>query len=106
MPTYLEWDREVLEQCYDYVDGISLHRYFGNTAELTGDNTARYLAMNLDMERQIQEIAAVCDYVQGRESRRRGSGCPSTNGMSGTVPAAACHGRDRGNGAAPPRGSV
>jgi hypothetical protein len=21
--------------------------------------------MNLDMERQIQEIAAVCDYVQG-----------------------------------------
>ena len=31
MPTYLEWDREVLEQCYDYVDGLSLHRYFGNT---------------------------------------------------------------------------
>jgi alpha-N-arabinofuranosidase len=26
MPTYLEWDREVLEQCYDYVDGLSLHR--------------------------------------------------------------------------------
>src|SRR5207248_744645 len=22
MPTYLEWDREVLEQCYDYVDGL------------------------------------------------------------------------------------
>ena len=29
MQTYLEWDREVLEQCYDYVDGLSLHRYFG-----------------------------------------------------------------------------
>ena len=25
MRTYLEWDREVLEQCYDYVDGLSLH---------------------------------------------------------------------------------
>ena len=65
LPTYLVWDREVLEECYDQVDGISLHNYYGNTAALTGNDTARYLAMNLDMERQIHEIAAVCDYVQG-----------------------------------------
>ncbi|MGH9161088.1 MAG: alpha-N-arabinofuranosidase [Vicinamibacteraceae bacterium] len=65
MPTYLVWDREVLEECYDQVDAISLHNYYGNTPELTGDDTSRYLAMNLDMERQIHEIAAVCDYVQG-----------------------------------------
>jgi alpha-L-arabinofuranosidase len=65
LPTYLTWDREVLEECYDQVDGISLHNYYGNTEQLTGNSTARYLAMNLDMERQIQEIAAVCDYVQG-----------------------------------------
>ncbi len=65
MRTYLVWDREVLEQCYDRVDAISLHNYYGNTPELTGNSTARYLAMNLDMERQIHEIAAVCDYVQG-----------------------------------------
>jgi len=66
MPTYLEWDREVLEQCYDYVDGLSLHRYFGNVRETNGDST-KYLAMNLSMERQIAETAAVCDYVQGRK---------------------------------------
>ena len=65
LPTYLTWDREVLEECYDQVDGISLHNYYGNTTQLTGDSTERYLAMNLDMERQIQEISAVCDYVQG-----------------------------------------
>ncbi len=65
LPTYLEWDREVLEECYDQVDGISLHNYYGNTPALTGGDSARYLAMNLDMERQIHEIAAVCDYVQG-----------------------------------------
>jgi alpha-N-arabinofuranosidase len=65
LPTYLVWDREVLEECYGQVDGISLHNYYGNTEELTGNSTERYLAMNLDMERQIQEIAAVCDYVQG-----------------------------------------
>ena len=46
---------------------ISLHNYYGNTPALTGNDSARYLAMNLDMERQIHEIAAVCDYVQARQ---------------------------------------
>jgi alpha-N-arabinofuranosidase len=72
MPQYLVWDREVLEECYDMVDGISLHAYYGNTPQLTGNSTPRYLAMNLDMDRQIREVAAVCDYVQGlRRSRKR-----------------------------------
>jgi len=65
LPTYMVWDREMLEECYDQVDGISLHNYYGNTKELTGNNTSRYLAMNLDMERQIHQITDVCDYVQG-----------------------------------------
>ena len=64
MPQYLVWDREVLEECYDQVDGLSLHAYYGNTQTLTGNSTARYLAMNLDMDRQIAEAEAVCDYVQ------------------------------------------
>jgi hypothetical protein len=53
-------------------DGLSLHAYYGNTQPLTGNNIGRYLAMNLDMDRQIREIAAVCDYVQGlRRSNKR-----------------------------------
>jgi alpha-L-arabinofuranosidase len=72
MPQYLIWDREVLEECFDQVDGISLHAYYGNTQPLTGNSAARYLAMNLDMDRQIREVAAVCDYVQGlRRSSKR-----------------------------------
>jgi alpha-N-arabinofuranosidase len=72
MPTYLAWDREVLEECYDQVDGISLHAYYGNTKEWSGDRSARFLAMNLDMDRHIHEVGAVCDYVQGlqRSSKR------------------------------------
>ncbi len=65
MPNYMIWDREVLEECYDQVDAISLHNYYGNTQAMTGNSLPRYLAANLDMERQIHEIAAVCDYVQG-----------------------------------------
>lgn len=67
MPTYLEWDREVLEQCYEYVDGLSLHRYFGNTTQETGGESAKFLAMNLSMERQIEETIAVCDLVRGHK---------------------------------------
>ena len=40
LPTYLVWDREVLEECYDQVDGISLHNYYGNTPALSGGDTS------------------------------------------------------------------
>jgi alpha-N-arabinofuranosidase len=66
MPSYLEWDREVLEQCYEYVDGLSLHRYFDNADSTKGDS-AQYLAMNLSMDQQIQESLAVCDLVRGHK---------------------------------------
>ncbi|HLH31520.1 MAG TPA: alpha-L-arabinofuranosidase C-terminal domain-containing protein, partial [Terriglobia bacterium] len=66
MATYLDWDREVLEQCYDYVDGLSLHRYFTNTAAETGGDSHKFVALNLAMDRQIGETLAVCDLVCGR----------------------------------------
>ncbi len=65
MPTYIDWDRTVLEECYDVVDGISLHRYWGNSDE-TGEDSTKYLAMNLAMDRQIEEIVAVCDTVRAQ----------------------------------------
>jgi alpha-N-arabinofuranosidase len=67
MPTYLEWDREVLEQCYDYVNALSLHRYFGNTPEETGNDSEKFVALNLTMDRQIAETLAVCDLVRGHK---------------------------------------
>ncbi len=67
MPTYLEWDREVLEQCYEYVDGLSLHRYVGNTQDETGGDSSKFVAMNLSMEQQIAESLAVCDLVRGHK---------------------------------------
>jgi alpha-L-arabinofuranosidase len=71
MPTYLEWDREVLEQCYDYVDGLSLHAYYGNDRESTGGDSSKYLALNLSMDEQIAQAAAVCDMVQGHKHSKK-----------------------------------
>jgi alpha-L-arabinofuranosidase len=65
--TYLEWDREVLEQCYEFVDGLSLHRYFTNNPDETGGDSAKFLALNLSMDQQIEETLAVCDMVRGRK---------------------------------------
>jgi alpha-N-arabinofuranosidase len=65
MGSYLTWDQEVLQECYTEVDGISLHRYFNNKDE-TGGDSSKFVAMNLSFEKQIREIAAVCDTVQGR----------------------------------------
>ena len=67
MPTYLEWDREVLEQCYDWVDGLSLHRYFLNNEQETGGKSEVFVAQNLSMDRQIAESLAVCDLVRGHK---------------------------------------
>jgi alpha-N-arabinofuranosidase len=66
MPTYLEWDRQMLEECYGWVDAVSLHRYFNNSNE-TGGDSSKYLAMNLSMERQIEEMAAVGELIRGRQ---------------------------------------
>jgi hypothetical protein len=76
---------------------VLLHNYYGNTAGLTGTDTSRYLAMNLDMERQILEIAAVCDYVQAvlkspqrpqalrqRRPPRHVATCPGPTGQLGS----------------------
>lgn len=73
MATYLEWDRQVLEECYDLVDGISLHCYYRNDAMETGaaGDTSKFLSFNLQMEEQIQEIAGVCDCVRSRKRSRK-----------------------------------
>ncbi len=70
MQTYLHWDQEVLQECYNEVDGISLHRYFNNTGD-TGGDSSKFLAMNRSFEKQINEIVAICDAVKGRLRSRK-----------------------------------
>lgn len=56
LPTYLEWDRKVLEHCRDHVDYLSLHRYVGND---NGD-TMDFLAVTNSIDQQIEATNAVC----------------------------------------------
>ncbi len=72
MPTYMEWDRQVLEHLGDLADYISLHWHVGNR----DDDTADFLAITNSIDRQIEEMDAVCRFVQAkRRSRKRAFLC-------------------------------
>jgi alpha-N-arabinofuranosidase len=68
LPTYMEWDRTVLEYMGPFADYISLHRYVGNQEQ----NTANFLAVTNSIDQQIEEMDAACRYAQARlRSKKR-----------------------------------
>jgi alpha-N-arabinofuranosidase len=62
MPTYVEWDRVVLEYLGGMANYVSLHRYVRNP---TGD-TPDFLAVTRSIDRQIEDMDAVCRFVQAK----------------------------------------
>jgi len=67
MPTYMDWDRQVLEYLGDLTDYISLHRYVGNRHADTPD----YLAVTNSVDRQIEDMDAVCRFVQAKNRSKK-----------------------------------
>jgi alpha-N-arabinofuranosidase len=59
MKTFASWEYEVLDQCYEQVDFLSLHQYF---TKWDGDS-ANFLGAADLMDRYIREVVAVCDAV-------------------------------------------
>ena len=55
MPTFAQWEADVLDACYDEVDYISLHQYFENSA----DNTPEFLAGSVKMDQFISSVASI-----------------------------------------------
>lgn len=64
MPTFGEWERTVLRECYGHVDYISLHNYYGNP----NNDTAAYLASAVDMDSFIKQVAAICDEIKAEKN--------------------------------------
>ncbi|MGN1107383.1 MAG: alpha-N-arabinofuranosidase [Huintestinicola sp.] len=63
MPTFGIWEETVLRECYEHIDYISLHNYYGNPH----NNTEKYLACSLDMDKFIKEVAAICDRIKAEK---------------------------------------
>lgn len=60
MPTFGIWEEMVLRECYEHIDYLSLHNYYGNRE----NNTEDYLASSLDMDVFIKSVTAICDRIK------------------------------------------
>ena len=67
MPTFGAWEYEMLDQCYDEIDYVSLHRYYGNRT----NNTPDFLARNMDLDGFIKTVVSLCDAVRGKKHSKK-----------------------------------
>lgn len=67
MPTFGEWEATVLDNCYDNVDYISMHRYYGDQDH----DPKTFLANSVDMDRFITDVVSICDFVKAKKRSNR-----------------------------------
>jgi alpha-L-arabinofuranosidase len=63
MPTYPAWEAEVLDQCYEQVDYLSLHMYFENYEK----NSRNFFAKTEVMSRYISTVSGIIDYIKAKK---------------------------------------
>ena len=67
MPHFGKWESEVLAECYDEVDYLSLHTYYGNA----DNDTPEFLANNIAMDRFIKEVISICDAEKAKKRSKK-----------------------------------
>lgn len=65
--TFGQWEDTVLTHCYDQVDYISMHQYYGNPH----NNTADFLASTVAMDKFISSVVALCDAVKAKNRSKK-----------------------------------
>ena len=67
MPTFGDWELKMLDECYDNIDYVSLHRYYGNPT----NDTPGFLARSMDLDDFIKTVIAICDAVKGKKHSKK-----------------------------------
>ena len=67
MPTYPEWDMEVLDHVYGVADYLALHQYYGGQQL----GTATFLAQSVDFENYIKTIRAAIQLTKVKKRCKR-----------------------------------
>jgi alpha-L-arabinofuranosidase len=62
MATYPDWDRVVLEECWEQIDYLGIHGYATNHE----DDTASYLALAAQFENYLDTIAGLLRFVKAK----------------------------------------
>ncbi len=67
MPTYPEWDRTILELCWDQIDYHSMHYYADNRE----NDTASFLALSAEFEAYLDSLSGTLRYVKAQSRSKR-----------------------------------
>lgn len=67
METFGTWEDTVLSECYDQVDYLSLHQYYGNQM----DDTPNFLANTVAMDQFISSVISICDAVKAKKRKAK-----------------------------------
>ncbi len=67
MPTFGQWELTMLDQCYENVDYVSLHQYYGNPA----NDTPTFLARTMDLDDFIHTVVSICDAIKGKKHAKK-----------------------------------
>jgi alpha-N-arabinofuranosidase len=67
MPSFGNWESEVLDHVYDQVDYVSLHIYFGNR----NNDTPNFLGKSMEMDSFIKTVAGICDLAKARKRSKK-----------------------------------
>ena len=67
MPTFGEWEMTMLDQCYENIDYVSLHRYYGNPT----NDTPGFLARSMDLDDFIHTVVSICDAIKGKKHSKK-----------------------------------
>lgn len=70
-PTFGDWERTVLDQCYDNIDLLSLHRYYGFYGDDDPNELDNYLGKNVDLDEFIKGVIAICDAVKAQKRSKK-----------------------------------
>lgn len=70
--TYGEWDRVVLEEAYDYIDYLSLHRYYNYDPSKqvfypSEENRTDIPYIFCDLRNYLDTVISACDFVKGKK---------------------------------------
>ena len=67
MRTFGSWEATLIDECYDTIDYVSMHQYYGNR----NNDSANFLASNVDLDQFISNVVAICDYVKGKKHGKK-----------------------------------
>ncbi len=65
--TFGTWEDTVLSECYDQVEYLSLHQYYGNA----DNNTSDFLGNTVAMDQFIKSVVSICDAVKAKKRKKK-----------------------------------